>query len=270
MAIDGEYRTRALESDRPPRAIRRAIRRPARLERQYAADIRRYMKAVNSYAREEMNDYADSVALDAMIPDIETIMREAQRKAAREHNALMRKISEYADSLQAWTSGEVAAIMNSAIGVAPKFDPEAVRSLVNAWKRQNEAFITKMPMDTVQAIQDTIQKGLREGEHVRALQRRISRQFGVSERRGLLIARTEMGQFHSQITQERCGESGIGHYFWSASHDERVRDTHESLDGMRFSWDAPPDVGHPGEDFNCRCVAIPDVTDAFAAIGITY
>src|SRR5690625_636102 len=117
MAIDGEYRIRALESDKPPRAIRRAVRRPARLERQYAADIRRYMKAVNDRAREDMNDYADSVAHDAMIPDIETIMREAQRKSAREHNALMRKISEYADSLQAWTSGEVAAIMNSAIGV---------------------------------------------------------------------------------------------------------------------------------------------------------
>ena len=36
-----------------------------------------------------------------------------------------------------------------------------------------------------------------------------------------------------------------------------VRPSHAENDGKIFSWDTPPATGHPGEDHNCRCTAVP-------------
>jgi len=50
-----------------------------------------------------------------------------------------------------------------------------------------------------------------------------------------------------------------------AMHDNRVRETHEELDGTSQEWADPPEPdGHPGNGINCRCYADPDLTDLFA------
>ena len=53
-------------------------------------------------------------------------------------------------------------------------------------------------------------------------------------------------------------------YVWSTSQDSRVRDSHRRLNRKKFRWDDPPVVDpktgrrcHPGEDYGCRCVALP-------------
>lgn len=47
------------------------------------------------------------------------------------------------------------------------------------------------------------------------------------------------------------------HYIWRTSGDDRVRASHAANNGRIFSWDAPPETGHPGVDYNCRCWAEP-------------
>lgn len=47
------------------------------------------------------------------------------------------------------------------------------------------------------------------------------------------------------------------HYIWRTSGDSKVRSTHAENDGKIFAWDSPPETGHPGEDYNCRCWAEP-------------
>jgi SPP1 gp7 family putative phage head morphogenesis protein len=53
-------------------------------------------------------------------------------------------------------------------------------------------------------------------------------------------------------------------YMWLTSGDEKVRPSHAANDGKIFYWSDPPPTGHPAEDFNCRCVAVPyvDMQDA--------
>ncbi len=46
-------------------------------------------------------------------------------------------------------------------------------------------------------------------------------------------------------------------YVWRTQRDERVRPSHRMNDGRIFSWSDPPSTGHPGEDYNCRCEAVP-------------
>jgi SPP1 gp7 family putative phage head morphogenesis protein len=52
-------------------------------------------------------------------------------------------------------------------------------------------------------------------------------------------------------------------YTWRTRRDGRVRSSHRALEGTQQRWDDPPVIsldgrrGHPGEDFNCRCIALP-------------
>lgn len=39
--------------------------------------------------------------------------------------------------------------------------------------------------------------------------------------------------------------------------DDKVRTSHQQNNGKIFTRDNPPHTGHPGEDYNCRCIAEP-------------
>jgi hypothetical protein len=47
------------------------------------------------------------------------------------------------------------------------------------------------------------------------------------------------------------------HYIWRTRGDPQVRRSHMENNGKVFPWDNPPETGHPGEDYNCRCIAEP-------------
>ena len=49
------------------------------------------------------------------------------------------------------------------------------------------------------------------------------------------------------------------HYIWRTRDDDHVRTSHAANNGKLFAWSAPPATGHPGEGYNCRCVAEPYV-----------
>jgi len=48
-----------------------------------------------------------------------------------------------------------------------------------------------------------------------------------------------------------------GQYIWRTSGDDKVRHEHAVREGKVFSWDNPPEGGHPGEEYGCRCMAEP-------------
>jgi SPP1 gp7 family putative phage head morphogenesis protein len=81
----------------------------------------------------------------------------------------------------------------------------------------------------------------------------------VSESRAELIARDQTLKLAGKINMSRQTANGITHYTWSTSLDERVREEHAALEGEVFAWNSPPEPGNPGDDFQCRCVAIPEI-----------
>ena len=95
------------------------------------------------------------------------------------------------------------------------------------------------------------------GMRVEELQRKLEERGDISESRAELVARDQTLKLNGAITQIRQENAGIDAYTWSTSLDERVREEHVALEGQTFSWASPPAVGHPGEDYQCRCVAIP-------------
>jgi hypothetical protein len=47
------------------------------------------------------------------------------------------------------------------------------------------------------------------------------------------------------------------HYIWRTQGDNKTRPSHAANNGKTFSWDNPPETGHLGEAYGCRCWAEP-------------
>lgn len=110
-----------------------------------------------------------------------------------------------------------------------------------------------------QVSENTVQ-GFRASNLVQA----IRAEYGVSENKARFLARNETSILISKYREQNYKKSGVRKYQWSSSLDSRVRHDHKMLHGKIFSWDNPPIVdqssgrrAHPGEDYLCRCVAIP-------------
>jgi hypothetical protein len=67
--------------------------------------------------------------------------------------------------------------------------------------------------------------------------------------------------FAGLINELRQRGLGISQYVWRSRDDGKVRSAHATHDDRVFSWDNPPEDGHPGQAFNCRCVAEPALPD---------
>lgn len=161
------------------------------------------------------------------------------------------------------------------IPISLRKEPD-IGPLLDGFRENSLARIRSLDADQIDELRDLLEEGEREGWRVESLADEIEERLGVSEGRADTIARTQTLQLNAQITRERQTASGILRFVWSTSGDERVRDSHDAIDGEEFSWDDLPEVDGervmPGEPVNCRCVAIPvlpaldDIEDE-AAVG---
>lgn len=137
------------------------------------------------------------------------------------------------------------------------------QQLLATWRSENLALIQSLPDRLLSDIQEILERAIPAGVPVRQLRTMLQQRINVSRSRAELIARDQTLKANSNLTQVRHEEAGIRQYRWSTSRDERVRSSHAALEGQVFSWSRPPvtnaagDRNHPGEDFQCRCVAIP-------------
>ncbi|WP_226886314.1 phage head morphogenesis protein [Pasteurella multocida] len=121
----------------------------------------------------------------------------------------------------------------------------------------NVQLIKSIEQQYLDKVQTIITQGAISGKLNRDLAKEIRDLGGVTENRAKFIARDQSSKINAALTQARHEELGIKKYRWSTSGDERVRDSHAENDGKVFSYDDPPETGHPGHEINCRCVQIP-------------
>jgi SPP1 gp7 family putative phage head morphogenesis protein len=76
-----------------------------------------------------------------------------------------------------------------------------------------------------------------------------------AENHAALIARDQIATLNGQLNRARQTAAGITEFVWETMRDDRVRETHEELQGERFTWTDGWDGVFPGEPINCRCWA---------------
>lgn len=151
--------------------------------------------------------------------------------------------------------------------VAPETGKEFRARMEETYNRNINLSIQKWTDDAVLALREKVTKNVDAGFRSDRLAEMIRSEYAVSKNKAKFLARQETSLLVSAYRKDRYEDAGIQRYRWSSSHDRRVREDHAKLSGKIFTWDNPPITdsvtgarNHPGQDFNCRCVAIPILT----------
>lgn len=140
----------------------------------------------------------------------------------------------------------------------------ATQQTIEEFRRRNVALITNLRDEHVTAVSDILRAATASGARHEDVAPEIADRLGVGFSRAKLIARDQTNKINSQMAQASAASAGIEEYTWGTAKDENVRPDHKRLQGRRFRYDDPPVTdqrtgrrNNPGEDIQCRCVAIP-------------
>jgi HK97 family phage portal protein len=117
-----------------------------------------------------------------------------------------------------------------------------------------------------ESLREALGEGIAKGESVEDLATRVEEVFSVERTRARRIARTEVAESFNGGRFATMKEAGVVRIEWLSARDDRVRDSHQEVDGEvivlgdRFSngllYPLDP-AGPPEEIVNCRCVSLP-------------
>lgn len=154
-------------------------------------------------------------------------------------------------------SDKNAAAQAKVMAVNPLSKNEKLSDFMQASVQENVSYITKLKDDHLTAIERIVLQGAKKGVTAKEIRSEIVAQTGMTQNRAQFLATDQMGTIFGQLTAERHKSMGLEKFIWRTSNDERVRESHEKLDGKEFSYSELPPEGLPGEDYACRCVAEP-------------
>lgn len=144
------------------------------------------------------------------------------------------------------------------------YDGEFYDDILEKWISDNVDLISTIPGEFLDDMKKIVLDGYLNGKTVSTIAKEIQRTYGTTKSHALLIAKDQTGKLNAKIAQHQQQSCGVNKYKWRTAGDGRVRDDHKDLNGKIFDWEHPPVVdrkkgrrAHPGEDYNCRCVAIP-------------
>ncbi len=204
---------------------------------------------------------------DASKKDIERVVNGIKIKIGRTYTESLgqRAAKKVAGQIDTVNKAQFGRQFKSALGIDITALNPNVSSRINEFIADNVTLIKSIEERYLFDIQSTLEESAAKGLHVSEVMDLIKERGQVSESRAELIARDQVNKLNGGLTQVRQENLGVTKYIWRTAQDERVRETHQDLDGLTFSWDDPPDTGtgfnHPGFDFQCRCQAEPILND---------
>lgn len=134
---------------------------------------------------------------------------------------------------------------------------------VEKWVKDNIRWLSEMPQDAVTEMKGIVYSAYIDGKSADEIVEEVEkRQLSFLKRNQALVI-NRVANINTEITKQKHLDAGVHTYIWWTRMDERVRKSHRRLHGRKFSWDNPPETDngrhcHPGEDFGCRCIALPD------------
>lgn len=251
---------------------------PEQAERELKRLNNSYMRLLNKLLKENLPTIRDAAAREKEhqrhddTSDLLSTVSDVFDKMARELEESTKgfgykdKVEAMAKLTQKLSIGEWKKEVQSTLGIELADDyytGELFRKLLNEWIDNNVDLIKTIPNDSLSEMRRLVLEGYRNGKATTTIVKEIQKVYSVNRRHAQLIARDQIAKLNSQICRMQQEDAGVTEYIWSTSGDQRVREGHRKLNGKRFRWDDPPVVDdktgrrcHPGEDYQCRCVAL--------------
>lgn len=256
------------------------VRYKENLEREYKRITRSYMAIISSTLKTtlpeikklsyERTDAKSSIPSSYYIsPQIKTVFDKMMKDINSKIDAfdLRTRLERLTKLTRKLSIDEWKHVVSRTLGIDlmdDYYNGDFYKEIIERWIEQNISLIKSIPYDCLNEMQAITQKGFVDGRTITSIAKDIQKAYSVRRSKALFLARDQMAKLNSEITQYQQRDAGVNRYIWSTSGDERVRESHAALDGKTFSWDSPPVVdkktgrrAHPGEDYQCRCVALP-------------
>jgi SPP1 gp7 family putative phage head morphogenesis protein len=211
--------------------------------------------------------YTDSAILendiifnDAYAGDLNRVIRRMANNSRNLGAAVERVAEEWADDVSQKDKKRLHRSIKRAIGVDVQSiaSEKGVRDILDAKISENVSLIQSLPDEYYKKINVIVNEMTSKKQPAKSIIKEL-RKVGIStDKRAKLIARDQTQKLNSVLTRTRQENLGINEYEWQTSDDERVRETHKRNNGKVFKWSDPPkETGHPGDDIQCRCNALP-------------
>lgn len=193
----------------------------------------------------------------------------------------LREVDRAADRVNGFQAERLAGWSMMAIGERYLADKgtERRKAIMARWAAEFAELCRSVKREMRERVAAELYAGYGSGRTVRKVAEglRAMLKEGCAHR-AELIARTETGKLNARINEAQAEDAGMEYYEWGAAMDGRTRPTHAAMDG-RFCRYGEPDTwysyesgrmvrhlrepatecfhGMPGEDFQCRCTALP-------------
>lgn len=200
---------------------------------------------------------------EAIRRDMLTTMADMDISMIDNNSDLISKYGKAIDQMEMDFRKSVTGI--EAITIVPKLTEGQRKIIAEQWAQNLNLYIKNWTQENILKLRQQIQDNTFSGAgRAEAMVKTIQENYGSSKAKAKFLARQETALLMSKFQETRYGDMGINKYRWSTSHDERVRPDHAALNGKVFLFDQPPVTdrrtgarNNPGQDFNCRCIAIP-------------
>ena len=170
------------------------------------------------------------------------------------------------------------------VDVGRMINQNKLNDLVALQRHKQEVLIKSIPAQFFSQIELIIQNGISGNKTYKEIAKEIkgisgiSSTYGKLDNRVKLIARQEVSVINESLNIARAKSANLELYEWQTSGDERVRDSHQVMDGKickidddtvyadsiedanAGNWKKRSSLGGvelaPRFDFNCRCVSL--------------
>lgn len=241
-----------------------------------------YLRLVNEVAKKHMPAIRKAAAaerennrrkddagdlMQAIQKSFQSMGEELERKTSS--FGLRKKLEDLANLTRKLSIQEWKRTVHETLGLDIMDDyylGEFYRQALQEWIDQNVSLIKSIPQEALSEMHSIVSQGFKTGATLTSIEKEIRNTYHVKRSSAKLLARDQIAKLNGQLTKQQQTDAGVNEYIWSTSGDSRVRETHKKLDGKKFRWDDPPVVTppgkpvrrcHPGEDYQCRCVALP-------------
>lgn len=267
-----------LSAYRVPRSKRRVPRpaQPDGMRIRYFADLRDILSRAHALVLKELGPLLAELApedrKDARFDaDSTSRIRRAVRRIAdkfaeelppRRYATLTRQVAKATSDFQ---RNQLITQVKAAIGIDPIIRDEKLAESVSEFVKTNVELIKTLPETYFKEVEERVTSRVREGMRASEIAGDLEERYGVTESRARLIANDQVGKFYGELNDTRYQELGVTRAVWRTVRDNRVRETHQDLEGQSYELGVgleDPQTGEtviPGQAINCRCYGEPDI-----------
>lgn len=266
---------------------------PVSAEREYVRLANRYMRVLEHVLKKRLPailkayeaEVTRDVRMDSMVEfraffSKELMKVDSYMAKASEKLGMDKWIVRIAQMVNNHSVREWRRIVKAAVGVEiPEefYSGGAYEALMGIWSASNSEVMYSVSNGVLEKIREIVLAGLYEGKSVDEVSKEIQNRVGMSKKQARYYAMDQVSTLVGTINKKQQTDAGVERYRWADRRDNRVRECHRALNGHIFRWDDPPEMWyrtksgikytgrrcHPGEDYLCRCGAIPEFDKKF-------